>query len=438
MQISFPKVFRTFAASVLVLSPAFGADPGAPPLTLKEAFRKAGQSSEQIRMQAERVEQMRARYRQVRGGVLPNVRVIGTSTIQDTSGTGGGGDDGTDVRGTLTQRERSEARINATQPIFQGFKEFAALSSLRADERREELLLQRQATLLFQQVAESFFRVVQLETELVDLRVLMKLAGERIRELQERVELGKSRTSETSTAESQMAIYRAQEAGILGDIAVAREQLSFLIGEPLGAAAVKDDIGLPTEPPPIDDLLQRVGDRSDVAALREEVESRRAALGVAKASYWPSLGVSGNYYLKRPGFQEEIDWDAVFTLSAPIYQGGAVRGLHLEARSRLREAEHGLARQKRLVETDVRQTHALLVSSIEEARRLEDAVKKSRRSYELLVRDYRLGLTNNLDVLQAMNSLQTVKRDFDLARLQSKLNLLNVRLAVEMTPENLP
>jgi outer membrane protein TolC len=69
---------------------------------------------------------------------------------------------------------------------------------------------------------------------------------------------------------------------------------------------------------------------------------------------------------------------------------------------------------------------------------LDDAQQKSRRSYDMLTREYRLGLVNNLDVLQAMNDLQNVKRDFDVAQLQSKLNLLNLRLAAEMTPDALP
>jgi outer membrane protein len=185
--------------------------------------------------------------------------------------------------------------------------------------------------------------------------------------------------------------------------------------------------------------LNRLPDRSDIAALREEVKAREAGIRVARAGYYPALGVVGNYYVHRPsGSQEDIDWDATFSLDVPLYQGGGVRAFHLEALSLLRQSQKSLARILRLTESEVRQVHAELDSSIHEAQLLEDAYKKSRRSYDLLNREYRLGLVNNLDVLQATNDLQNIKRDFDLARLQSKLNLLNLRLAVEMAPEALP
>jgi outer membrane protein TolC len=281
--------------------------------------------------------------------------------------------------------------------------------------------------------------VVQLETELSDLQALMGLSKDRTADLRERTSLGKSRGSEVATAESQYATYRAEEAGLRGDIAVAREELSFIIGAPVDTSPVVDDLALPADVPPVDELVVRSRDRSDVAALREEVIARRAGIRVARASYSPSLTATGNYYLERPsGSQEEIDWDAIFFLDMPIFQGGAARAFNLEARSLFRQAERSLARLTRLTESDVRTAHAELTSSIEQARLYEDAYQRSRRSYDLLLKDYRLGLANNLDVLQTMNALQTVKRDFDLARLQSKLDLLNLRLSVEMAPENLP
>lgn len=426
--------------------PAFGANPShgrvdpssgtaapvAAPLTLKDAFHKAFQTSEQLTIQSEAIEQAKEEYRQTRGGILPHLHFIGSETFQDKSRhQNNSGNSTSDTRYT-------QARLNLTQPIFQGFKEFYAMSGLRAEERREQLLLRRQGTVLFQSVAQAFFNVLSYETQLADVRSLMKLSSDRTKELRGRVDLGKSRGSDLTTSESQMATYLAQEAMLRGQIAVAREDFSLLIGEEIGGAPIVDNIGLPRVAPPLDELIKRVGDRSDIAALREEAEVRRAGVQVAKAGYWPTLNASGNYYFKRPGSQSDIDWDAIFTLDATIFQGGVIRGLQLEAQSLLRQADLNVALQQRRAVADVRKAHALLLSSIEQAVLLDDAVRKSQKSYDSINRDYRLGVANNLDVLQAMNALETLKQNADVALLQSKLDLLNLRLVVEMTPENLP
>jgi len=441
------KKYLTFAASVFAVSIAMGAEPRQPAepsapasvpvsdsvLTLKKAFELASLRSERLDIQSERIEQSRARYRQTRGAALPDLRFNVEHRIQDKP------PETNDGNSADRAQERTESKFTLRQPIFQGFKEFAALSSLRADERKQALLFQREAALLYLDVAAAFFDVIELETELTDLRLLMGLSKERIDDLLGRNRLGKSRTSEVVTAESQYANYRAREAGLVGDVAAARERLSFFIAEPLGLRPLVDNFPDPQQPPLLDDMVSRAKDRSDVAALREEIEARRNGLRVASASSWPSIWASGNYYLKRPeGFQEEIDWDALFELDVPLYRGGAGRALRQEARSLIRQAEKDYARLLRFTESDVRRSHAFLASSIEESRLLDDAVRRGRRAYELLVKEYRMGLANNLDVLQAMNTYQTIKRDHDLSRLQAKLDLIILRLAVEMSPDDLP
>lgn len=416
-------------------APMAATNQSGPPLTLKRAFELAAKRSERLDIRAESIEQSKARYNETRGGVLPNLKFNVSETLQDTSGTGTGG---SGVQSTLTQGERTESKFMLRQPLFQGFKEFAALKALKADENQQRLLFQREATLLYQDVALAFFTVIEKETELSDLQALMNLSKSRIDDLRQRTNLGKSRNSEVVTAESQFADYKAQEAALRGDVAVARESLSFLVGEPIGSTPIVDSLPDPTAVPDVSDLVTRSRDRSDVAALKQVVEGRSAGIRVARAGYYPSLVASGDYYLKRPGFQKDIKWDALFSLDVPIYQGGSVKAFNLEARSLLRQAQKDYERLARQTESDVRKSHASLSSSIEQTRLLDDAAKKARRGYELLDKEYRMGLSTNLDVLQAMNTFETVKRDFDLARAQSKLDLLNLRLAVEMAPEELP
>jgi outer membrane protein len=320
------------------------------------------------------------------------------------------------------------------QPLFSGFREFAAMKGLKLQSSAASFDLRRQTVQLFDAVATAFYTVVLREVQLQDLQLFLSLSDDRVKELRDRSRLGKSRASETLSAESQLAAIAAQIAAVKGDIVQARDQLGYLIGQDVRNVPVKDEMPVPSDAGSLDALAKAAMDRSDIKSLREQAEARRYGIIVSRSYYWPSLGLTGNYYTQRPGFQKDINWDLLFLLDVPIYQGGSVSAQVREAQAQLSQSEADLHRLTRLVDTQTRQAHAALNSSLFEAEQLATAYDKVRRSYESFVKEYRYGLVTNLDVLQAMNAMQTAKQSFDQALIQSKLDQLRLRATVEDLP----
>jgi outer membrane protein TolC len=118
----------------------------------------------------------------------------------------------------------------------------------------------------------------------------------------------------------------------MGDLAVARENLSFLIGQDASAAPLVDNLGVPSLMPE-DAALQNAEERSDLRALQEDVEAKKYAIRVARADYWPGVNLVGDYFTRRLGFQKEIDWDVLLNIDVPIFQGGRVAAQTDEALS---------------------------------------------------------------------------------------------------------
>lgn len=397
-------------------------------LTLKHCVQLAIAQSEQLQISAEEIAQSREHIRQATGAILPNLKWNNTDIIQDTNGVDGssGG-----VGGTLTKRSRNESKFVVKQPLFSGFKEFSARSGFKADMRKFEKQLERGKMALLGQTAETFFGVVLSETERKNLQTLIKLTQDRIEELRGRVNLGKSRSSEVISAESQLASLKAQLASTEGQIVSARDDLGFLIGQDVRNSLLVDVTPRPSEISDEKDTLLFVQNRSDIQALREKVVSKRYAVKVAKSGFWPKADLLGDYYTHRTGFQKEIDWDVTFNLDVPLYQGGNIKSQSREAASRLRQAELELENLTRQVGTEIRRTRSNLNSSVIESQILEEAFDKAKQSYDMQVKEYRLGLVNNLEVLQAMNSMQDARQKLDRALLQSKLHWLRLQIALE-------
>ncbi len=425
---------------VSILLPGFiaavqGAEPpvsAATPLTLDECFQMALTQSESLAMIREQVLQFEARARQARSAILPDVNFLYTHFFQDSSASdsSGGG-----VGGTLTRNERPEAKITGRQPLFGGFREFSAWYGFKSLQRREELELLNAKKALYREVALAFYSVVQLETDLANNQTILTLTTDRVKELESRSRLGKSRPSEVLSVQSQVATLTAQDEKIKGDLWVARDLLSFLTGKNLQETPLSDT--LPPVAAPADEasVLAFAGSVTEMAIIKATMDSDKYQVRYARGRFLPSVDISGNYYLKRVGFQENIKWDALLTVDMPIFQGGENLALLRQAQSQARWTEWSYRRLKREVESQIRRNFYTLKSSIAQVKALENAYAKSKESYESQVKEYRYGLVNNLEVIQALNTMQVSKRDLDRTDILNRLNYIQLQISTEQLPK---
>lgn len=422
---------RSLLLSVVLTSLFTSVSFAVPGLTLKDCYERAVKQSERLLQANENILQSQLHRRQALGSVLPHIAWDWSTTIQDTSGVPS---DTSGFGSSQLARRRTESKFTLSQPLFGGFKEFGAMSAAEAQRDRDEALLMNTSVNLYLDTAVAFYRALQLEQYLANTRVSIGLTEDRVKELNGRLRLGKSRRSEVLSAESQLASLRSQEAATLGDLVAAREALGFILGEDVQNTPLLDEVQMPTQVDPEDRFLKLALNRSDLRALKDDAVSKRYAIKVARADYYPDIDLKGNYYTQRPGFLSEVDWDASLLVSVPIYQGGTIHALSKEAESRLKQSELELKRGMRLAESEIRQARATLLSTINQTNTLKVSYDKARKSYESQVEEYRLGIVNNLDVLQALNIMQQAKANFDTALLQTKLNVLKLKVVTEEIP----
>ncbi len=392
-------------------------------LSLHECVQLALKQSETLKMTEQDVLAARARYKQAVGTILPDLKFNFTELYQDTNV---GNDD-------PVNRTRSEGKFQAQQPLFNGFKEFSAMSGYKRDIQKNEFTRRRTVSTIYQDVAGAFFEVARLETAEKNTDILIRLTEDRIRELNKDARLGKSRESEVLAAEAQVSNLNAVKAQLQGPLSAARELLGFLCGEMAAQATLQYQLERETNTVSLDDALHMGTRRYDLESERQNVEGKRYALRYAGAGYWPSIFARGHYYTKRYSY-ENVDWDILLNVDVPIFQGGRVRGAVREARTEYVKAQLATARLEREIASAIKTAHVTLTASIEESKKLEEAYDKSRRSYEMQLKDYRLGLVDNLMVLQAMKTMQEVKQDLDRSLLATQLNLVKLKVAMEDVP----
>jgi len=373
-------------------------------VTLDEAYKRGLEVSETLKLREQDIIQLEQKYRYGLGAIHPRLTWNMTQLFQDTKGTAQGGPSGNQ---NPIRRRTPEAYFQLEQPLFHGFQEFNALKGFSASKRAAGYRKQQAALDLLVDVATVFYTALDLQLELDVLEEQRKLTNERLEELRRRVRLGRSRDSETLSSQVDLASLDAQVEDTRARWVVARETLWFLTEIPLDRP-LTDARPMPALPT-LDQAIQRGTARPDVRAAMEDQASAKYQLSYARAGYWPSLDLTASYYTERVGYYKPVNWDALFALEVPLYQGGQIRALSAEARSKQIAAELNYSMAQRQAKQFIETEHAGLRYNLAQTEAYGRAVELAQRNYGVQQGEYRLGLINNLQVLDVLTTLQNLK-----------------------------
>lgn len=412
-------VFGVFLWAWAACAPALAAPPG---LTLDDYFKAALDRSEVIATQSELIHQAEERRQQAIGALLPTVSGVASYTWQEPLAS-----DVPTTSTTLLSRQPL-AKLTATQPLFRGFREFAALRQTQAllDAQHDDRLNAR--VLLFKDVAQNFYNVLSIEQDLRNYDEEIRQNLDRETELQTRVRIGRSRVGEILNVQTTIGTLRAQVEQLRGQLRVERETFAFLSGLE-SATPLHDTETLPGGLGPIDDYLARSALRPDVQASRQRLTAAQENVTSAKGAHLPSVDLNGNYYLDRPGALKDVAWDVQIALTVPLYAGGSLRSKTREAVSRRTQAELAVSQVSRQAEQEIRSLYQTVVFDRLQLDALEKATEAAKKNYQAQRHDYRLGLVTNLEVLQALTAFQENQRTLDRARHNAKLDFIKLQAA---------
>ena len=352
--------------------------------------------------------------------VLPTVNFKMTHFEQDSPKKGedssGSGDGAT---GNLSRRTTPQSRFTFHQPLFSGFKEIASLSAGGADRKAHELRYQRAKELLWVDVSDSFYALMQARQDVAILTETSGIMDRRIADLNERIKLGRSRQSEVQSSIGDQKIIEAELAGARRVEKTTRELFEFYIGRELREELV-DAPELPRE---ISDplyYLTKAAVRSDVRASEQEYILAQKKVISAQSGFFPQIYLDGNYYTRRVGFQGGIDWDATLTMDVPIFDGMQTIGEVRETASQREQARLAWYQAQRWAALEVQQQYDSYQTGVEEEAALREARDAVKESYRLQTEDYKLNLVNNLEVLDSLRRYQEVYRSWNTSFFETK------------------
>jgi outer membrane protein len=395
------------------------------PVTLETCYRQAVETSETLAISEENIRFVQAQYYEKLGSVLPHVDWIKSQFYQQkiTPSSGSGGSTSTSLLAT-----QPLSYFQLTQPLFYGGRDWNAVEAAKSVRHQARYNRDQARLQLLSDVATAFYTAVTVEQELGVLYETRKITADRLEELKHWVQLGRSRPSETLSEESQLATLEAQIEDQKRTIGDARHLLDFL---------TRVDPETPLEDPrsnfsslSLKEALDRAGKRPDLLAAEESVRQAQILVQYARGGHWPSLDLTARSYTERIGLLSGVRWDATFLLDVPLFAGGETHAQVLEARSQEIAAQLSLARLRRDIDRQVRTAYEDFTRSRAQSLAYGKAVDLAEKNYAAQKGDYRVGLINNLQLLQVLTDMQNLRRQALDAESGVKLNDVRLRIAM--------
>jgi len=337
---------------------------------------------------------------------------------------------------TITYRERGDSyRIpfDAAYELDLWGRVRRAVEAAGAQAAASEQDLAFVQLVLTADLAQAYFNLRALDTELRVLTETIALRYDQLSLHQTRFNAGLTQELDLQRTRAELANAEAEQA----DIRRRREQtvnaLAVLTGRAPADFNLVTTATASTAPPAIpaglpSALLQR---RPDVVAAERLLAARTAEIGVAKASFFPTLRLTGSAGFESADLGSLLGRPSQFWQIGPSFNytlldGGRTRAnlQAAEARARAAFAEY---QQKVLVAfRDVEDALVDLRQQGEQAAALTRALDAAQATVELATKRYDKGLVNFFDVIDAQRGQLTAERA--LARLDGARHASTVRL----------
>ncbi len=406
------------------------------PLTLKGCYLLAQKQSETIAIGTEQIKIAQGKYEEAFAAILPNIRAGVTQRLRNDPNFGRNNVAGNDIATGSASRALSkhplESTVTFSQPIFSGFREYYVSRASKAEVEATKLDTKRKEELLYQDVADIFYQTLYYQEDNNILDASDKILSERIEELKKFITLGKSRESEIQAAIADKASLGASKAQTEGLFNASKEMLAFLIGKDATSFSLVKDTSTPPLSP-IDPLIMQGKSRADVEASIKRAQGTHDAVTAAERSRWPLLTANGSYFsYENPDLNR--DWEVLFRIDMPLFEGGAIDARIDQSRAQLRAATLLANQTRRAAERDIRIAYGNVVSSQHEVKTLTLLVRAAEKSYEAQHLDYSRGVVTNLEVLTALKTLQDSKRRLTAAQADLKTNIVRLNVAAGVVP----
>lgn len=402
-------------------------------LSLDAAYELAQKNHEQILYAQKEVEKSRLLPKKADSIMLPKVNISGEYREYDE-----------DIAfeaelGSLTlppivtiPEHQLGGNFEVVQPLYKGNwlprKEQAHYSISRDSENYYQI----SQNILFQ-VAQVYYEVIKSK-ELVKLsQEILKLANEEKQVAKARFEEGAVTEDAVLNADLKITSTKSKLIEYGNRLTLTKKILKRLIGGEIGEFDVMAPPALPMDKRELSELIDIAAEsRHDYKKVKSMVDIAEADMKVAKSKFHPSLQTSWDYFsFDNPSYYQDTDyWIFAVQLTVPIYEGGIRFHDLKEKRESVSQAELAARDFYKNIRIEVEEAMLQVKTNESVLVNLEKQEELAKKNYEIVFSKFKYGAASSVDLNQAISTLDAVKSDLAVKRIDLQISLLKLKKAI--------
>jgi outer membrane protein TolC len=188
---------------------------------------------------------------------------------------------------------------------------------------------------------------------------------------------------------------------------------------------------------PVEFFLEKIPSRPDILAMKENIRFQGIEVDLAKGEFLPFVDLQGNYYVDRTGIRKEVDWDAMISLTFPLFSFGKRKAGVLKAKESLRLSELKERQLYEQIKREVREKYAEVLALQDLEKKRENVLRLAEKQVKDNEKDLFRGLITTLEFLDSLNGLYQAELLYILTRLQKQKAILELYVISGFSPEEI-
>ena len=333
-----------------------------------------------------------------------------------------------DLRGSVTQ---SIVDLTAWNN-FRASSEQVRAAQLTARDARDAVVLA---------VCGEYLQIIATTQRVASAHAQLDTATALLQQTQQKRAVGLSPQIDVDRSEVEQLTQQQRVISLETELAKQKIGLARITGlPPNDAYELSDDVPFAAAPTfTLDDAIHQALDRrSDIKAAEAQIRAAQRALAGAHDERLPSLSINGNYgTIGTNPAQASATFSAAATLSVPIWQGGRTEGDIKQAQAALAQRQSELEDLKGQVESDVRNAFLDLQAATSQVKLAQRNLQVNQETLDLTRQRFDAGVTDNVEVVQAQESLTSANLDVINSVFAHNVAKLSLARAIASAADNL-
>lgn len=341
-----------------------------------------------------------------------------------------------------TDYESTSYSLTLSQAIYH-HDYYVQLRQANAQVARAEANFSNAKLDLIVRVAQRYFDYLAAIDNLSFARAEQKAIEQQLNQTRQRFNVGLTAITDVHEAQARYDQSVAQTISAENQLAIARENLREITGQPHEQIAKLGEDSPLVRPDPeniqhwVDTALERSLSliAAEKARLIAEEEVKRV-----RAGHYPTLDLVADHTYSDVegglfGARETEDTAISLQLNVPIYSGGLVSSQTREAAARYIQSKELYEQQRRAIERQIRSAYLSVIANISQVKAFAQALESSRIALEATEAGFEVGTRTAVDVLNSQRELYRARRDYAQSRYNYILETFRLKQATGILSE---